>query len=124
MNTDYNSKYLKYKQKYLELKEYESQLIKEGKLNADGSLKQTGGGGTVALYKAEWCGHCKNFSPVWEKLKKANKHIKFETYDSNQHAEVIKARNIQGFPSIHINGYQYNGDRDFDSLNKLLNNAN
>jgi len=128
MNIDYDSKYLKYKQKYIELKKYEAQLIKEGKLNADGSLKTQAGGSkatpVISLYKAEWCGHCKTFAPVWNELQKKNKHIKFETYDSDKHKDIMKERKIEGFPSIHINGNNYNGARDFETLDRLLNNKN
>ena len=56
MPIDYFSKYIKYKNKYI-------------------SLKNNMSGGTksdikVILFSADWCGHCKKFKPDWEKLKK------------------------------------------------------
>lgn len=121
---DYEHKYQKYKQKYNELKQVEARLIKEGKLNADGSLKQQGGAPVnVQLYKAEWCGHCKHFSPVWDQLQQSNKHVKFETFDADKHKEVIASSNIQGFPTIRVNGHDYKGSRDFNSLHSLLNSS-
>jgi glutaredoxin len=95
----------------------------EGKLNADGSLKIQNGGSspTVSLFKAEWCGHCKNFTSTWNQLQKTNKHVKFETFDADKHGDIIKKQNIDGFPTIKINGNVYHGERDFETLNSLLN---
>ena len=122
-NENYDQKYLKYKKKYNELRKIEARLISEGKLNADGSLKIQNGGSspTVSLFKAEWCGHCKNFTSTWNQLQKTNKHVKFETFDADKHGDIIKKQNIDGFPTIKINGNVYHGERDFESLNSLLN---
>jgi glutaredoxin len=120
---DYNKKYIKYKQKYNELKKVEARLILEGKLNADGSLKIQNGGASpvVSLYKAEWCGHCNTFKSTWNQLQKTIKHVKFETFDADNHGDIIKSQNIQGFPTIKINGHEYHGERDFETLRSILN---
>ncbi len=64
---DYTKKYLKYKEKYLKLKKMEEEMNKK-------TMIMTGGGNkddkkTLALFKAEWCGHCQAFKPTWNKLK-------------------------------------------------------
>ena len=122
-NEDYTAKYLKYKKKYQELKKVETQLIKEGKLNTDGSLKQSGGSNKVVrLFKADWCGHCQMFKSTWEELqKKHGGSIKFETIDADTDKAIVQSNNIQGFPTIHINGNEYKGSRDFQTLSQQLN---
>ena len=59
MKVDYTTKYLKYKKKYLNLKK---------NINISG-----GGLKEVILFKASWCGHCKNFIPIWDSMKKKYK---------------------------------------------------
>jgi thioredoxin-like negative regulator of GroEL len=85
---DYKLKYLKYKQKYLSLKNY-NQLGGSGKPN-------------LYLFKAEWCKHCKNFKDTWEKLqhnKTLKEKVNFITVD---HADSHKFKdfNIEGYPTI------------------------
>ncbi len=62
----------------------------------------------IELYKADWCGHCKSFSPIWEKLpeklREAAKNVKFEfiTYDSETHNNLMVERGISSFPTLTI----------------------
>ena len=78
----------------------------------------------ITLFHAEWCGHCKNFAPVWEhmtKYKKAKKNIKFASYkdtdidELDQSEKTINGQAIEGFPTLKINigrnEYNYMGDR-------------
>jgi len=121
LDEQYRIKYLKYKSKYLVLKNSRSMI--------GGGDKNTT---EIALYKANWCGHCKMFLPVWEKLQNnyTNDKIKFTTYDSELHKDIIEQNNIQGFPTIHImkggSIQEYNGDRTYEvlveTINNLLNN--
>jgi len=113
--SNYYNKYLKYKNKYLELKNI---------------LNQNGGGNKsdVMLFKAEWCGHCKNFIPVWNTLKndkKLNKKFNFITYDSEKDSKVVSNLNIQGYPTLLLKKNdtvtEYSGARDFEYLNEYLN---
>ena len=91
MSVDYNAKYLKYKKKYLELKK---QL----------TLEQSGGAAEktdVMLFKANWCGHCKNFLPTWEEIQTKYKNkYNFITYDSDSNKQEIKQWQVQGYPTI------------------------
>jgi thioredoxin-like negative regulator of GroEL len=85
----YYEKYLKYKAKYLNLRN---------------SNLQTGGSNskaTIYLFKAEWCGHCKGFKPTWEKIQNDLKgKYDFITIDSDKDKEQISQWGIKGFPTI------------------------
>ena len=116
-STDYNQKYLKYKKKYIDLK---NKTINN----------QLGGGNekNIFLFKAEWCGHCKTFLPTWEKLEgeyKNNKKINFVTFDSEKNKVEQIMYNIKGYPSILIqtgNGTkEYQGNRSEESLRDFIN---
>ena len=138
-------KYLKYKSKYIFLKEkYIGLADKETNVSLDDKLKyfmlrkdlnlrksgQTGGGKTdLLLFKATWCGHCKHFMPVWDKLQKQfNSKFNFITYDSEKNKDKIEEWKIEGFPTLIIqngnNKEQYTGSRDLESMTTLLNNMN
>ena len=125
----YYNKYLKYKNKYLNLKN----KIK---------LKQTGGNSTyfgenmedkknnkitMYLFKAEWCGHCKNFKDTWNSV--ANQYsdnINFITYDSNKHQNKLQEWGVNSFPTISVRkgneAFNYDGRRDSNSLIEYIKN--
>lgn len=104
----------KYKQKYINLKLTQSNYELKGGANNNTKL---------CLFKAEWCGHCQNFKPVWKSLKSYsdfNNKIDFITYDADKNTSDIKKFNIDGFPTILLmkggNIVQYEGSRDMDSM--------
>ena len=90
----YRLKYLKYKNKYVHLKQM---------------YKMSGGNGnktTLHLVKADWCGHCNDFLPLWNTLsKKYNHKYNFELHDEK---DVSKINNkysnlkINGFPTLFL----------------------
>lgn len=80
----------------------------------------------VDLYYADWCGHCKKFKPVWNKICDEFKDkIKFNEYES-KNEEKIKLARISGYPTIKItvggNTKEYDGERNKlgSHLNSLL----
>jgi thiol-disulfide isomerase/thioredoxin len=87
---DYKHKYLKYKQKYINL---QNQLHDQvgGKSHVN----------TLNLFKADWCVHCIAFKDTWETLQN-NKdfNIKYKTYDADKNANDIKNWQIQGYPTL------------------------
>ena len=58
----------------------------------------------VVLYYAEWCPHCHNFMPEWNKLTKMlnNNGIKTEQYDYAKNPAPADKENVGGFPTIKL----------------------
>lgn len=66
----------------------------------------------VSLYYAEWCGVCKNFKPMWEKLKQQYANVKnviFREIDCSKKEVADKIRQltalkngekIDGYPTV------------------------
>ena len=114
---DYTKKYLKYKEKYLKLKKMEEDTDK--KTMVGGSKK------TLALFKAEWCGHCKAFKNTWDNLKdNLESEVKFVTYDSEVNKEEIKKFQIKGYPTLILlsnnKAIEYVGPRDQNSIKEFI----
>lgn len=110
MNIDYKNKYLKYKTKYLSIKN-----------NMQGGSDKI----DVILFKAEWCGYCKKFSPTWERVKDEYKNkYNFVTYDSDKNKNEIKEWGVNGFPSIYFKKgdkvIEYTGSREYDNFVQML----
>ena len=110
----YRDKYLKYKNKYLTLK-------------TKNTHKLTGGGNKIdiILFKADWCGHCKQFKPVWENLQNTfQKKFNFITYDSEKNKTEIEKFNVGGFPTIMIRDNKivkpYTDARNLESMSNFL----
>jgi len=80
----------------------------------------------IKLYYAEWCGHCNNFRPIWEKLKeKYNTQIRFEEMNCTNSKPDLSI--IDGYPTIIVlnqNGdfyKKYTGNRDMNTLDEFIN---
>ena len=113
MEDIYYKKYLNYKQKYLNLK---SQNVMTGGASTQNKLY---------LFKAEWCGHCRNFKSTWAQLQKEMKdHVEFVTYDADNHKNEIKKYNIQGYPTLILHtgnkAVEFNGERTLDGLKDFI----
>jgi hypothetical protein len=119
MNSLYHDKYLKYKSKYLALKN---------------SYKMVGGGDKpkVIFFKLEGCGPCIGFTPVWEALTNDNKlksKVTFESLETKREIpdlHVDKTRNkyqVSSFPSIVFEntGEHFKGNRDVKTLTAWIN---
>ena len=111
---DYYKKYLKYKNKYIKLK----------------SLQMNGGGKIdLMLFKADWCGHCKNFIPVWNSLQQMNEFknkYNFITYDSDNNKEELEVYKVNEFPTLMIkkdenNLDEYKGPKEMEHMIEFLN---
>ncbi len=121
MEQDYNKKYLKYKEKYLALqKEYE-ELLKAKPNMKGGSAKVD-----IILFKADWCGHCKNFKPTWDKVAEMyNKKFNFIVYDADAQRDKFEKYKVDAFPTVLVkNGSNiifYDGERDIENITNFLN---
>lgn len=103
---DYQEKYLKYKAKYFNLKN-----------------NMMGGGDKIdiLLFKAEWCGHCVKFKPIWDTLSKTyEKDFNFKTYDADKEQKIFEKYKVSSFPTILVehnnNIVPYEGDRTVDDM--------
>ena len=115
---NYEEKYLKYKKKYLALKQNKQSM--------------SGGGNdkmTVFLFKADWCGHCKHFKPTWEAISKQyNNKYEFIVYDADKQRDKFEEYKVDAFPTIIVkNGNKlmnYEGERSVDEFSSFLDNLN
>ena len=125
---DYQKKYIKYKSKYLSLKD----SLKQKNLTKNSQLKflQNGGNMTeIILFKASWCPHCTNFLPTWKRIQQSLKgKYQFTTYDSDLNKDIIKQWEVEGYPTIMIKKgsktEEYKGSRDYDALFNHISNLN
>jgi thiol-disulfide isomerase/thioredoxin len=87
----------------------------------------------ITLFHADWCGHCVDFMPTWERMKKdknARKNIEFEEYeaatlpDLPEETRTVDGEKIDGFPTIKItindNEYNYMGNRSSDDIYEFI----
>ena len=51
---------------------------------------------------AEWCGPCKMFGPIYEKVSEKHPDIKFAKVDTEQERELAGAFGIQSIPTLAI----------------------
>ena len=116
---DYKYLYNKYKQKYLQLKNSMSQQS-GGFLESNDEEKPE-----LMLFKAEWCGHCRNFKPSWDALQKHLTSVNFKTIDADEEEETLAKYGVEGFPTIMLKNknsiIEFNGDRSIDNLVLFVN---
>ena len=81
----------------------------------------------MVLFYADWCGHCNNFKPEWNKLKQTNDvpGVSFNDEDcTNGLTPLAKQHNVKGFPTlVFINGgnaQQYNGERSEAAVKSFI----
>jgi len=127
-SNNYAAKYLKYKHKYADL-----QLNLMNRVLADETINVNMIGGDssdnidIMLFKADWCGYCNNFKPLWNQLQNEfNKKFNFITYDHATDQEIIKEMKINEYPTIMFKDgkevQSYNGPREYDALQSILTN--
>jgi thiol-disulfide isomerase/thioredoxin len=83
------------------------------------------------MYFAEWCGHCKRTMPEFNKLMEQPPNgVKVMKVDSDdtQYKDLLKAQNVQGFPTIRYypkglnsNYSDYEGERTYGGFMNFLN---
>ncbi len=75
---------------------------------APADLKPKEGEIIVALFSADWCPHCKDYKPSWEKLRAANdnksvngKKVRFVDADCSKTAHPASSTyKVEGYPTV------------------------
>tara|TARA_B100001093_G_C26719230_1_gene967064 strand:- start:383 stop:742 length:360 start_codon:yes stop_codon:yes gene_type:complete len=115
----YHSKYLKYKKKYLDLK---NKMDQSGGANIENKSNKA----TMYLFKADWCPHCKKFLPLWKELSKKYNNIDYKTMDSEKNKKQIQQWEISGYPTIILKvdnkAIEYNGPRTLENISEFIEN--
>lgn len=79
----------------------------------------------VILYYANWCNHChslydaeQNKELEWNKLQKMLKKegISYAEFEETKDSAVMEKENVDGYPTIRIDGKDYNGERTADAI--------
>ncbi len=94
-------------------------VLKQNNINVNSVLP------TIVLFYGEWCGHCKQFKPIWNEFEKiTNKEfINVIKTDSEQ---LMTKYDIQGVPTIKYFDnkgriIEYNGERSVNGLSDFVN---
>ena len=112
-------------------------LVKEGmSCSAENFESDIEGKKSLVLFHADWCGHCKNFMPEWDKISsevdsmdgQSVTLLKVECGDAkenNKHKEIMEKYNIKGYPTIISfdesgNHSEYEGERSKSGIFQFL----
>ena len=87
----------------------------------------------VALFYADWCPHCVEFKPKFQKAMskmdgqkgKTGKKLKFVLVDCEEFKELAKEFDVSGYPTVKLidgkgTSKEYNGERTIEGLQKYL----
>lgn len=107
-------------------------LLRMAVVDSEGFQGQEGT--KVVIAKADWCGHCRNAAPEFDKLRQASpirladgRSATVEILDADQNKAEVAELGVKGFPSILVmNGgerKEYPGERTYDAVVAFLNQA-
>ena len=91
---------------------------------------ENGNSPCLVIFKAEWCGHCKNTMPEIQKLQQEQLgNVNIVVVDSDQQPQLIKEHGVQGFPTIRFypgglankdNYENFDGERNVQGFKTFL----
>jgi thiol-disulfide isomerase/thioredoxin len=76
----------------------------------------------LVFYHAGWCGYCKEFMPVFDatspELKAQFPELIITKYQEENDRDAIQSANppVEGFPTIRLNGAEFEGPRTSEGL--------
>jgi protein disulfide-isomerase-like protein len=84
---------------------------------------------TLMLFYADWCGHCNNFMPTFDKFSNnVNKSkVNIIKFNADNEQRYVRSFNIEGFPTLLLHEpksnkfINYSGDRSIGDLVKFVN---
>ena len=112
----YSEKYAKYKSKY-------TLATQSGGV----SLPEV----NIVLYSADWCGYCKEFKPIWEKLQEKFRDLHNIKFIKTEYERGVIDKNIgpiNSVPTIYIinsinnDAIEFSGNRSVDTLTTFIKN--
>jgi len=103
-------------------------LFKENFENANVDSMNNDNSTKLVYFYMNGCGHCKNFTPIWDEFCSANSSsIKTYKFEQSQVQEQITSYSISGFPTILLLDEnnakidEYNGQRTVEALTSYVN---
>ena len=88
---------------------------------------------TLVMFKAEWCGHCQQAKPAFQKvmnMKRSNPNMKIIMVDADERKDIVSQHGVQGFPTIRLyprgmrnrdNMIEHEGGRTTEEIVEFLN---
>ena len=85
----------------------------------------------LMFFSAEWCGHCKDFKPVWKNLVREmekepyKNNIILQNYDNEKDSKMFKKYNVTQFPTLILKKedgttVEFEGNRDVKTLTSFI----
>ena len=90
------------------------------------NFENFGNPSSCTYYYMTNCGHCKTFTPEWDKFVKTyTGPVTLKKVEASEAADDLKKYNIQGFPTVLFlddagNSKTYEGPRTSEGLNKFI----
>lgn len=116
---------------------YQNFLVKEGFVaeSQDDLMSKVGDKKAMVLFHADWCGHCKQFMPVWDELSKHNEtqdnvvFIKAECgkpNENDEHKNMMEKYDIKGYPTLMVfnnkdeKPHEYTDERNKNAIEQYM----
>ena len=101
-----------------------------GSLRGGFNLETYGNQGTLALFHADWCGHCKRLMPEFSSFESSyNGPSTIQKINEAENKQLCQQHGVQGFPTIRyypngmsdVNNYKdYEGPRTASGLESFM----